>query len=98
MKKLVVVICLGMALSGCASAKLVPLPDGTTGYVVKNCKDMAVCYKKAAEVCGGKYEVIERSSGQVGAMSGANGYLSGASSLRYTMTIRCENQEGSKSQ
>lgn len=85
-----------VALSGCASAKLVPLPDGSTGYVVKNCDDMAECYKKAAEVCGGKYELMDKSGTSVGVVSGAGGYVSGATVPQYTITIKCGDGKATK--
>lgn len=79
-----------MALTGCASSKLVTLPDGAQGYVIKGCHDMAKCYEKARAVCGGNYEILDKGSGTVGTVSGAGGYVSGATSTQYTITIRCK--------
>jgi hypothetical protein len=82
-------------LTGCATAKEVPLPNGQRGYVIGDCDDMAECYKKAAETCGGKYAVVNQSGETVGVMSGAGGVVSGIAVPQYTMTIQCEGSSAS---
>ncbi len=60
MKRLAVV---GLVLvASCASGpNTFPLPDGRVGYSVEcngSTQSIALCYRYAAEVCGGKYEVV----------------------------------------
>jgi hypothetical protein len=69
-------------LGGCALAK----PDGTEGWVIYECVDVARCYRKAAEVCGGKYEILHQSTHTSGAVIGGTGVIDSS----YTMTIKCE--------
>ncbi|MBK7891506.1 MAG: hypothetical protein IPJ84_11900 [Bdellovibrionales bacterium] len=52
---------LGLAISGCASVETIPGPDGTPHQLV-SCPDVRYCYEKAAEVCGGKYKIVNSSS------------------------------------
>ena len=83
MKKLTLLLVL--TLSGCAIAKQVPLPDGTAGYAISACRDPAACYRKAAKVCDGKYEILSESSGTSGGIAGGFGAIGS----HYTMTVRC---------
>jgi hypothetical protein len=58
---------LGLVLvASCASGpRTFPLPDGRTGYLVEcngSANSIASCYSYAAEVCGGKYEVVGQDS------------------------------------
>lgn len=76
---------LALTLTGCAIAKQVPLPDGSTGYAINACREPAACYRKAAKVCGGKYEILSESSGTHGGIVGGLG----AVSSHYQMTVRC---------
>lgn len=70
MKRLAVV---GLVLvASCASGppKGFPLPDGRTGYQARcdgSANSITSCYRHAAEVCGGKYEVVgeDKSSSSV---------------------------------
>jgi hypothetical protein len=75
---------LGIAatLAGCATVTPVPLPNGQQGLAIEACDTMATCYKKAAEVCGGKYEII----GEGSKTSGASGYVG----TTHSMTIQCK--------
>lgn len=77
-----------LCLSACATATKVPLPDGSEGFVIQNCNDPAECYKKAAQTCGGKYEVVDKSGHSVGALSGGATPV-GLLIPEYTMTVRC---------
>jgi hypothetical protein len=50
-----------LALGGCVTARPVALPNGTQGYAIRcpgGHRDIADCMNKAAEVCGGKYQVL----------------------------------------
>src|SRR6185369_10729905 len=62
-------------LAGCATAKPVPLPNGQQGFAIEDCDSMAECYKKAAEVCGGKYEIVGQESGSVGTVTTTGGVI-----------------------
>lgn len=79
MKKLAVLL-LAAPLSACIFMKEIPLPDGSKGYAISNCRDAAACYRKAAETCGGKYEIIESSTQTVGV---------GVISSPHQMTFSC---------
>lgn len=58
-----------VALSACATARPVALPNGTQGYAI-HCSgaalDISDCMNKAAEVCGGKYNILDREGNVVG--------------------------------
>lgn len=78
MKRLLFVV----LLSGCASARITHLPDGSEGYSI-SCDGAAVginvCFEKAGALCGAKgYDLISR-DGQVvpfgfGSASYSGGY------------------------
>jgi hypothetical protein len=73
---------MALILAGCATSKEVPLPDGSQGYVLNHCVDMAACYRKAATMCaGGKYDVVSHATNPV-----ANAQIA---TTEVTMTIRC---------
>lgn len=76
-------------LAGCTTVTRVPLPDGRLGYVIDDCSKMADCYIKAAEVCGGKYELIDRNGKSGVQVSGAEGSTSAFMTSKYSMTVRC---------
>ena len=64
--------CAVLMLSACSSGppKGFPLPDGRTGYQARcdgSANSITSCYRHAAEVCGGKYEVVgeDKSSSSV---------------------------------
>jgi hypothetical protein len=45
------------ALMGCATAEVISGPDGTPQQLI-SCADVRLCYEKASEVCGGKYQIV----------------------------------------
>lgn len=56
---------------GCVSVESFKAPDGRTAYVIEcngGLQSMAACYNRAAEVCGGEYDVLDndQSVGVVG--------------------------------
>jgi hypothetical protein len=56
-------------LSGCVTSRPVALPNGTQGYAIRcpgAARDIADCMNKAAEVCGGKYQVVDRDGNVAG--------------------------------
>ena len=79
------VVCIAAMLAGCATAKPVPLPNGQQGFAIEDCDDMAECYKKAAEACGGKYEIVGQGSGSVGTITSTGGVIV----PQYSMTVAC---------
>jgi hypothetical protein len=64
-------------IAGCVTAQPMPLPDGSSGYSLNECPDQAWCYRKAAKVCGGKFEVINEQGG------------TGLFGTDYRMSFRC---------
>jgi hypothetical protein len=83
MKRLMVLTML--ALAGCVTVKQVPLPQGKSGYTVSNCRDMAACYRKAAQICGGNYEIFTPPpSNRVEVLTG-NSVFQG----QYAITVTC---------
>jgi hypothetical protein len=59
-----------LALGGCVTVKPVALPSGKSGHLI-TCSESAQCMNKAAEICGGPYEIIQTQS----TVAGANGYV-----------------------
>jgi len=53
------ILCLNLV--ACASAEVISGPDGTPHQLV-TCADIKGCYEKAAEVCGGKYQIVNTSN------------------------------------
>jgi starvation-inducible outer membrane lipoprotein len=60
LKVLTAVSCLN--LFACVmEPKIITGPDGTPHQLV-SCSDIESCYKDAAEVCGGKYKIVNTSN------------------------------------
>jgi hypothetical protein len=60
-----VFVCAAIAalLTGCVTSRPVALPNGTQGYDIRcpgTARDISDWMNKAAEVCGGKYQIIDR--------------------------------------
>lgn len=81
MYKATIVSGIAALLAGCVTTESVPLPSGRQGYTIENCDSLATCYKKAAEACGGPYDVVN----QVGKPS-----TTATSSGQYAMAIECK--------
>lgn len=84
MRLLSILLCI--ALTGCSVAKQVPLPDGETGWYISECADLSYCYKRAAELCAGKYEIVNQSQGVTGVPMSTGGTVIVTS---HGMTIKC---------
>jgi hypothetical protein len=59
----------GGLLSGCVTSRPVALPNGTQGYAIRcpgAARDISDCMNKAAEVCGGKYQIVDRDGNAAG--------------------------------
>lgn len=78
-------VMLVMLLSGCSIAHEAALPDGTRGYVISHCHDLSYCYNRAAELCHGKYEILNQGTDANGAF--ANGI--GAIGSSQQITVHC---------
>lgn len=46
-----------LLLVGCATASEIPGPDGSANQLIR-CPDVEMCYQKAADVCHGKYTIV----------------------------------------
>lgn len=89
-RQVLLVLGIAGALSGCATAKPVPLPNGQQGYAIEDCDSVSECYEKAAEVCGGPYDVVNQSGETITTVSGAAGVVTAASIPQYAMMIQCK--------
>lgn len=76
-----------LALAGCVTATPIPLPSGASGVAIEGCDSEATCFKKAAEVCKGAYDIVHTSSDVVGA-----GTAQGGSIVQtvHSMVIQCK--------
>lgn len=62
MKYQIIIAMAGLAaLAGCTSVATVPTPTGGTGIRVA-CNQIANCYRRAADVCGPKWRIIDASN------------------------------------
>lgn len=80
MRKALLVAMLGLlsaaVISGCVTARPVALPNGTQGYAIQcpgAARDISDCMNKAAQVCGGKYNILDREGNVVGGAATAWG-------------------------
>lgn len=62
---------LNLTLAGCATAKAITGPDGTEHQLVR-CPTIDLCYSKATEVCGGKYQIVNTSTDVSGGSDGTS--------------------------
>lgn len=87
MYKPIVVSGIAAILAGCAAtAERVQLPNGRQGYAVENCDSLSRCYRKAAEVCGGLYDIVNKSTEAIAMPPAARG----VSIPLYSMVIECK--------
>lgn len=77
-------------LVGCVTATSIPLPSGATGFAIENCDSEATCFKKAAEVCKGAYDIVRTSSDVTGVPTQQGGSIIATA---HSMVIQCK--EGS---
>lgn len=59
-------------LSACVTARPVALPNGTQGYAIEcpgAARDISDCMNKAAQVCGGRYNILDRDGNVVGGVA-----------------------------
>jgi len=54
-------LCVSLFIFGCTTSKTIKGPDGTNHQLI-SCGSIEDCYTKAAEVCGGKYKIINTST------------------------------------
>jgi hypothetical protein len=99
MLKLIVAVSAALlSLTACVTAKTTHLPNGNTGYAI-HCNgamhDIADCMDKAAEICGGPYQIFT-STGEVvsstAVATGTSPYTSVATSvngIQRTLIVEC---------
>lgn len=61
-----------VVLSACVTARPVALPNGTQGYAIQcpgAARDISDCMNKAAETCGGAYNILDREGNVVGGVA-----------------------------
>ncbi|MEM9692142.1 MAG: hypothetical protein AAGA56_06340 [Myxococcota bacterium] len=73
-------------LAACVTVERVPGPDGREALLIR-CSDEADCMRRAADECGGKYELIK---------SGSDTWVQGnarhtMSSTEHSLTVQCPN-------
>lgn len=84
-----------LTLSACVTSRPVMLSNGTRGFAI-NCpgdaRDIAECTNKAAQACGGAYQMVDREGSVVGsAIPPANNVFYMAAVHR-TLIIKCDGQ------
>jgi hypothetical protein len=89
-----VCVAIAVLISGCVTSRPVALPNGTQGYAIRcpgAARDIADCMNKAAEVCGGKYQVIDRDALVAGGVvtSVGNGAVY-AQAVHRTLIVSCQ--------
>ena len=93
---ILVVVLLAGFVTAYVKTKPVVLPNGTQGYAI-NCpgtaRDISDCMNKAAEICGGKYQILDRDGNVAGspAIPRGRGAVWGQSVHR-TLIASCQPQ------
>lgn len=65
-----------LILTACVTARPVALPDGRQGYTIHcpgTARDIGDCMNKAAQVCGGAYQVMDRETESRGGFASVSG-------------------------
>ncbi|MEK6578029.1 MAG: hypothetical protein AABZ55_02270 [Bdellovibrionota bacterium] len=75
--KLGILNCVFVLMTGCATAKAIQGPDGTENQLIRCSYGIENCYNKAAEVCRGKYAIVNNSTN----VQGSQGYISSTNEL-----------------
>lgn len=88
--KAIVISALAAILTGCVTADPVPLPSGRQGYAIEHCHSVSACYKKATEVCGGPYDIVNQHGETITTVSGSGGVVTGGSAPMYALVIECK--------
>lgn len=87
-----VLVCAAV-LTACVTARPVALPNGTQGYAIQcpgAARDISDCMNKAAEVCGGKYSILDREGNVVGgAMTSWNNGAVFVQGIHRTLIVSC---------
>lgn len=80
-------------LSACVTARPVALPNGTQGYAIEcpgAARDISDCMNKAAQVCGGAYNVLDREGNVVGgAVTSWNNGAVFVQGIHRTLIVSC---------
>lgn len=82
-----------IALSGCATDKMISLPDGHQGHSIR-CDGAALswetCYEKAGEVCPVGYDIVAKEGEQSPVIAGNQYGIYGGARVHRTMIISCK--------
>lgn len=84
-----------LVLAGCVSDRPITLPNGAKGYAI-SCpgtrRDIGDCMNRAAEVCGGPYDVVTQdgSTIPVNVSQIGNTAVIGTA-VKRTMIVQCKN-------
>jgi uncharacterized protein YceK len=90
MARVMFVLAVMLALSGCATASKTYTPDGRQGYVI-DCSGQALtwgkCYEKAGDLCGSAgYDILSQVADQGATVAG----IYGASVITRSLVITCK--------
>lgn len=89
------ILCLCMALAGCAVSHQTYAPDGRAAYSI-NCSGMALtwgaCYEKAGDLCGaGGYDILGGGAETSGQILAATQYgLFGGNTMPRSLIVACK--------
>lgn len=90
MRKILIVLLLG----GCVTSKPVSLPDGQVGHIIScdgGVQDISACMNKAAELCGGAYNVISQDQYMIGTTSVVYGNTATATgAIERKLVVACD--------
>ena len=87
-----VLCCLTLLAGGCVSVESYTRPDGKTAYLIEcngGIQSMAACMNKAAEVCAGPYEVLNRDQAMAPVATISNGTGSMVAASFRTLEVSC---------
>lgn len=88
---ILVVVLLVASVTAFFKSRQVVLPNGTQGYAI-NCpgtaRDISDCMNKAAEICGAKYQILDRDGHVAGGVAVPIG--SGVQGIQRTMIVSCQ--------
>lgn len=82
-----------LLLAACVTQKPVSLPNGSQGYAIdcsRGNKGISACMNRAAELCGGRYEIVMQESGSNGGVANTFGNSSViTNAVTRTLVVQC---------
>jgi hypothetical protein len=81
-----------LTLSGCVTSRPVMLPNGIQALAIScpgAARDVADCMNKAAQVCGGPYQMLDRDGDVVGGAMAPVGSAAYMGAVHRTLIIKC---------